>query len=69
MLVDRVLNWRKASESKRSRTSWHKPGDQLRLDVKLLRRKADVFMFKASGFVEQQLAIEAELLCLRTILT
>lgn len=45
------------------------PGDQLTLDAKqLLRRKAGVFKFKASGFVDRQLAVEAELLCTRTIL-
>lgn len=44
------------------------PGDQLTLDVKLLRRKADVFKFKASGYVAQHLVVEAELLCARTIL-
>jgi 3-hydroxyacyl-[acyl-carrier-protein] dehydratase len=43
-------------------------GDQLTLDAKLLRRKAGVFKFKASGFVDRQLAVEAELLCIRTIL-
>ncbi len=43
-------------------------GDQLTLDVKLLRRKADVFKFKASGYVAQHLVVEAELLCARTIL-
>lgn len=43
------------------------PGDQLRMEVKLLRRKADVFKFKALGFVDQQLAVEAELLCMRSL--
>lgn len=43
------------------------PGDQLRMDVKLLRRKADAFKFKALGFVDQQLAVEAELLCMRSL--
>lgn len=43
------------------------PGDQLTMDVKLLRRKADVFKFKAWGFVDQQLAVEAELLCMRSL--
>jgi 3-hydroxyacyl-[acyl-carrier-protein] dehydratase len=42
------------------------PGDQLRMEVKLLRRKADVFKFKAWGFVDKQIAVEAELLCLRS---
>jgi 3-hydroxyacyl-[acyl-carrier-protein] dehydratase len=44
------------------------PGDQLTLDVKLLRRRAGMFKFKASGYVEKQLAVEAELLCTRTLL-
>lgn len=44
------------------------PGDQLTLEVKLLRRKADVFKFRASGYVAQHLVVEANLLCARTIL-
>lgn len=44
------------------------PGDQLTLDVWLLRRKAGVFKFKASGYVGQQLAVEAEFLCARTVM-
>lgn len=43
------------------------PGDQLTLDVKLLRCKSGVFTLKASGYVEKQLAVEAELLCTRTV--
>jgi 3-hydroxyacyl-[acyl-carrier-protein] dehydratase len=43
------------------------PDDQLTVDVKLLRRKADVFKFKSWGFVDQQLAVEAELLCMRSM--
>jgi 3-hydroxyacyl-[acyl-carrier-protein] dehydratase len=44
------------------------PGDQLTLEVMLLRRKADVFKFKASGHVAQHLVVEAELICARTVL-
>lgn len=43
------------------------PGDQLVLDVALLRWKAGVFKFRASGHVEGQLAVEAELVCTRTV--
>ncbi|MCY1549849.1 3-hydroxyacyl-[acyl-carrier-protein] dehydratase FabZ [compost metagenome] len=39
------------------------PGDQLTLDVRLVRHRAGVFKFKASGFVGPQLvAVQAELL-------
>jgi 3-hydroxyacyl-[acyl-carrier-protein] dehydratase len=38
------------------------PGDQLTLDVRLVRHRAGVFKFKASGFVGTQLAVQAELL-------
>ncbi len=44
------------------------PGDQLTLHAKLLRHKAGVFKFRASGYVEQQLAVEADLLCTRAVL-
>lgn len=44
------------------------PGDQLMMDVRLLRRKAGVFKFKGSGFVDGQLAVEAELLCTRVVI-
>ena len=44
------------------------PGDQLTLDVKLLRHKASVYKFRACGYVERQLAVEADLLCTRVVL-
>ncbi len=44
------------------------PGDQLVMDVNLLRWKAGVFKFRAAGHVEGQLAVEAELLCTRAVL-
>ena len=37
------------------------PGDQLILDVELLRMKAGIFKFKARASVEGELAVEAEL--------
>lgn len=39
------------------------PGDQLILDVELLRMKAGIFKFKARASVEGELAVEAELTC------
>ena len=39
------------------------PGDQLILDVTLLRMKAGIFKFKARALVGQDLAVEAELTC------
>lgn len=39
------------------------PGDQLILDVELLRMKAGIFKFKARALVEDELAVEAELTC------
>lgn len=39
------------------------PGDQLILEVELLRMKAGVFKFKARALVLDQLAVEAELTC------
>lgn len=41
------------------------PGDQLVMDVQLVRRRAEVFKFRGSGFVNAELAVEAELLCTR----
>lgn len=41
------------------------PGDQLALDVRLMRHRAGVFKFKASGFVGSNLAVEAVLLSAR----
>ena len=39
------------------------PGDQLFLDVELLRMKAGIFKFKARALVGEELAVEAELTC------
>lgn len=44
------------------------PGDQLTLDVSLLRMKAGIFKFAAKAWVGADLAVEAELMCtMRTI--
>jgi len=44
------------------------PGDQLFLDVELLRMKAGIFKFKARALVGEDMAVEAELTCaMRTI--
>ena len=44
------------------------PGDQLILEVELLRMKAGIFKFKARALVGQELAVEAELTCaMRTV--
>lgn len=39
------------------------PGDQLTLDVELLRMKSGIFKFKARALVGEELAVEAELTC------
>ncbi|MEO8118051.1 MAG: 3-hydroxyacyl-ACP dehydratase FabZ [Rhodoferax sp.] len=39
------------------------PGDQLILEVELLRMKAGIFKFKARALVDDELAAEAELTC------
>ena len=39
------------------------PGDQLTLDVTLDRMKAGIYKFKGKGFVGEELALEAELMC------
>ena len=39
------------------------PGDQLILDVALLRMKAGIFKFKARAMVGDDLAVQAELTC------
>ena len=44
------------------------PGDQLILEVELLRMKAGIFKFKACAKVGEEVAVEAELMCtMRTI--
>lgn len=39
------------------------PGDQLLLDVKVDRVKAGIYKFIAQGFVDGELAVEAQLMC------
>jgi 3-hydroxyacyl-[acyl-carrier-protein] dehydratase len=39
------------------------PGDQLVLDVEMLRMKAGIFKFRARASVADELAVEAELTC------
>jgi 3-hydroxyacyl-[acyl-carrier-protein] dehydratase len=39
------------------------PGDQLILEVELLRTKAGVFKFKARALVGEEVAVEAEITC------
>jgi 3-hydroxyacyl-[acyl-carrier-protein] dehydratase len=39
------------------------PGDQLILQVELLRMKVGIFKFKASALVDGELAVEAEITC------
>jgi 3-hydroxyacyl-[acyl-carrier-protein] dehydratase len=44
------------------------PGDQLVLDVSLVRAKAGIYKFAAKATVGEELAVEAELMCtMRTI--
>ena len=44
------------------------PGDQLVLEVELLRAKSRIFKFKARASVDGQIACEAELMCtMRTV--
>ena len=45
------------------------PGDQLILDVELLRMKAGIFKFKARATVAGTLAVEAELTCAMRAIT
>jgi 3-hydroxyacyl-[acyl-carrier-protein] dehydratase len=39
------------------------PGDTLTLKVEILRMKAGIFKFKAIAMVQEELAVEAELMC------
>ena len=39
------------------------PGDQLFLDVSLLRSKSGIFKFRGRALVGEELAVEAELMC------
>ncbi len=44
------------------------PGDQLRMEVEILRQSRGIWKFQARAMVEDQLAVEAELMCtMRTI--
>jgi 3-hydroxyacyl-[acyl-carrier-protein] dehydratase len=44
------------------------PGDQLVMDVEILRHKAGIFKFKGTARVGEEIACEAELMCtMRTI--
>ena len=45
------------------------PGDQLILEVELLRMKAGIFKFKARALVDDELAVEAELTCAMRAIT
>ncbi len=39
------------------------PGDQLILDVKIDRHRAGIYKFTAKGWVGEELAVEAQLMC------
>lgn len=39
------------------------PGDQLRMEVEILRQSRGIWKFHAKGLVDEQLAVEAELMC------
>ena len=44
------------------------PGDQLVMDVEILRHKAGIYKFKGSARVGEEIACEAELMCtMRTV--
>ena len=45
------------------------PGDQLTLEVELLRMKAGIFKFKARALVGEELTVEAELTCAMRAIT
>jgi 3-hydroxyacyl-[acyl-carrier-protein] dehydratase len=45
------------------------PGDQLTLEVELLRMKAGIFKFKARALVGDELTVEAELTCAMRAIT
>jgi 3-hydroxyacyl-[acyl-carrier-protein] dehydratase len=45
------------------------PGDQLILEVELLRMKAGIFKFKGRALVDDELAVEAELTCAMRAIT
>jgi 3-hydroxyacyl-[acyl-carrier-protein] dehydratase len=39
------------------------PGDQLKMDVEILRNARGIWKYKAVGSVDGQVALEAELMC------
>jgi 3-hydroxyacyl-[acyl-carrier-protein] dehydratase len=39
------------------------PGDQLRMEVEIIRSARGIWKFKAQGLVDGQIAVEAELMC------
>jgi 3-hydroxyacyl-[acyl-carrier-protein] dehydratase len=39
------------------------PGDQLKMDVEIIRSKRGIWQYKAKGSVDGNLAVEAELMC------
>ncbi len=39
------------------------PGDQLKMQVEILRQSRGIWKFKAKAMVDEQLAVEAELMC------
>lgn len=39
------------------------PGDQLRMEVEILRQSRGIWKFQARALVDEQLAVEAELMC------
>ncbi|MDE2400950.1 MAG: 3-hydroxyacyl-ACP dehydratase FabZ [Burkholderiales bacterium] len=45
------------------------PGDQLILDVKIDRHKAGIYKFTAKGWVGEELAVEAQLMCTQRTVT
>jgi 3-hydroxyacyl-[acyl-carrier-protein] dehydratase len=39
------------------------PGDQLKMEVEMVRAARGIYKYKAKGTVDGQLAVEAELMC------
>ena len=39
------------------------PGDQLRIEVELLKTRRGIYFFDGKSYVEEQLAVSAELMC------
>lgn len=42
------------------------PGDQLRLEVKLLKSRRGIYVFEGKAYVEDKLAVSTELMCTLT---